>query len=166
MPVRRVAGLSFVGARGFTLMEAIVTMAIIGIVAAVATPRWLQNSADVEAMARQLQNDLRLAQNMAMTRGQRHRVYFDVATRYRLTDNAGVNVAHPLVPTGNVNFSSGVTIVANNFAAGYVAFDGRGVPYNGAAALTGATSVQIGKGGTTRTITVSQQTGYVTVTAP
>lgn len=148
------------------MLEAIITVAIIGIVAAVATPRWLQNTADIEAMARQLQNDIRLVQNMAMTRGQRHRVYFDVPTRYRLTNNAAVNVAHPLEPTGNVNFSSGVTIVANNFGGGFLAFNGRGVPFNGAVALAAATSVQIGKGGTTRTITVSPQTGYVTVTSP
>lgn len=139
---------------------------VIGITAAVITPKWLENDLDVEAMARQLQNDVRYAQGLAMTRGQRHRVYFDVAAAYRIADNTGATVTHPLDPDGSVDFARGVTIASNGFSSGYLSFDGRGVPYDGAAAIAVNTTVQLSKAGTTRTVGVVPQTGYVTVAAP
>lgn len=151
---------------GFTLLEMMMVVIVIGVTAAVITPRWLENDLDVDATARQLQNDIRYAQGLAMTRGQRHRVYFDVATAYRIANNTGTTVTHPLDADGSVEFGNGVTLVSNGFTSGYVAFDGRGVPYNGATAIAANTSVQLSKSGTTRTVQVVPRTGYVTVTSP
>lgn len=139
---------------------------VVGVTAAVVTPRWLENDLDVEAVARQLQNDIRYAQGLAMTRGQRHRVYFDVATGYRIADNTGATVTHPIDPDGVVALGSGVTVTSNDFSSGYLSFDGRGTPYDGTTAIAATTSVRLSKAGTTRTVRVTPQTGYVTVTAP
>lgn len=151
---------------GFTLLEMVMVVIVIGVTAAVVTPKWLENDLDVDAIARQLQNDIRYVQGMAMNRGQRHRIYFDVAASYRIADNTGAAVAHPLQPSGSVTFPSGVAIASNGFSTGYLSFDGRGVPYNGAAAISADTSVQLSKSGVTRTLVVTPQTGYVTVTTP
>ncbi len=155
-----------VGVRGFTLLETVIALTVVALVAAVVGPKWLENDTDVQVVAQQLQNDIRYVQGLAMTHGQRHRIYFNVSTGYRIADNSGTNVAHPLNSSGNVSFPSGVTIQSNGFSSGYLAFDGRGIPYDGATSISAATTVRLVKNGTTRTLTLTPDTGYVTVTSP
>lgn len=149
-------------AAGFSLIELTMVLILAGILAAIVTPRWFENDISLDAVAGQLQNDVRLAQNLAMSRGQRHRIAFDTAlNRYGFTDAAGVAVNHPLTNTATVALPAGVVFSANNFSSGYLAYDGLGRPYDGATALTADTTVELSRGGVTRTLTVTRNTGFV-----
>ncbi len=63
---------------GFTLIELVMVLVLIGIVAVIAIPR-LGNltSTNSASFAEKLRADIRYAQNLAMMRNQRYRVYFN-----------------------------------------------------------------------------------------
>lgn len=161
----RETGLAFSHRRrtaGFSLLELILVLVLVGALAAIATPRWLENDISLGAVAQQLQHDMRLTQSLAMTRGQRHRIVFDSATNaYGLADASGAPVNHPLTGAATVALPAGVVFSGNGFSSGFLAYDGLGRPYDGATALTAGTAVQLSRGGATRTLTVTPATGFV-----
>ncbi len=59
-------------ARGFTLVELLVCLCLLGVVAAIAAPSWqrLQERSSVEAARDQLMNDLQTARVLALQRGE------------------------------------------------------------------------------------------------
>jgi len=153
-------------ARGFTAIELVIVIVVIGVLAAVITPRWYQADVELHGAAQQLKNDIRYMQGLAMTNGQRHRITFNAAN-YQLTNNTGANVLHPLTGAAIVPYSrtGNVTLDANGFNASFLAFDGLGRPYNGAALLGAVTSVTLNQtGGASRILSIAPQTGFVTVT--
>lgn len=140
--------------RGFTLVELIMTMVIIGILAAVVAPRFFDNNVfQSRGFADQVQASLRYAQKIAIAQ---HRFVCAVFTGNSITLSTGATPAcgTPLVsPSGDssyvVNAPSGVafaTVPTN------VSFDALGRP-NAAQtlAVTGAAN----------SITIEAETGYV-----
>jgi len=179
---RRILGEKAVrGERGFTLIEAILIIVVIAILGALA----ILDMSDItgtkaSAAARKLQSDIAYAQEVAMTRNLRHRVYFNAAPAPTPSGYAVVNDAdndgiwgEPLEftvdPAGGGSLSvalnageyAGITIVGVGFAAPYVEFNGLGVPSSGGAPLGGPTSVTVTGGATFRTVTVEAETGRV-----
>ena len=123
--------------RGFTLIELILVLVLLTIIAVFAMPRL----GDVPSMksgafADKLRADIRYAQNLAMTRGQRVRVTFAAAS-YDLT----IGATHVIDPsTGNVypvllgvgDYAGIAITMPTGFSGNYVEFDSLGTPYDNA----------------------------------
>jgi len=151
---------------GFTLIELVMVLVLIGILAMYAAPR-LGNitSTNAGAFTDKLRSDIRYAQNLAMTRNQRYRVYFNgnpaPAAGYAVVNDANGNSTwgeageFAADPAGAGNLSvaltgqyAGITIAA----AGFIEFNSLGAP-------TSAATVTVSPGN--QTVTVTAQTGAV-----
>ena len=160
---------------GFTLVELIVVMVVLGILAAIFVLRSNNPAIILSTQAEQLAADIRYVQSLAMTQGwsgvaptaRRYRINF-TATSYSLTDVSGVAVAHPGGTTGPISFAGDVSISVppSNLPNSLVAFDGLGRPYTdaGAATLLASTAtISMVSSGSTRTVQIFPETGMVRV---
>ena len=164
--------------RGFTLIELVMILVLLGILAAFAVPRLGNVTAtNAGAFTDKLRADIRYAQNLAMSQNRRYRVYFNAAPApnpgYAVVNDADGNgtwggageVARdhagggPLSVTLNAGQYAGITLSAPGFAGNYVEFNSLGVPFDSAGALTVSRNVTVAPGGTT--VTVTAQTGAV-----
>jgi MSHA pilin protein MshC len=141
--------------RGFTLVELVMTMVIIGILAAVVAPRFL--GIDVfksRGFADQVQASLRYAQKEAIAQ---HRFVCAAFTgnSVTLTIGAAASCGTPLVsPTGGayvINAPSGITFTA---VPSSFSFNALGQPAPNAKQI-------IGINGSSNSITIEAETGYV-----
>ena len=159
---------------GFTLVELIVVLVLLGILAAVFIPRSGNDAIILSTQAEQFAADIRYVQSLAMTQGwsgvnaRRYRINF-TATTYNFTDVSGVAVAHAGGTSGSVAFSGGVSISpfpATGLANNLVSFDGIGAPYTDASAntlLASTGAITLVRGGTSRTVQIFAGTGMVRV---
>jgi len=164
--------------RGFTLIELIVVLTLVGILAFVAWPRLSQNALELSSQAEQVATDIRYAQNLSMTRGAalgaqgRYCIFF-TATGYQLRSNnnlyttpCNTAVVHPATGTAVAIVLSGGTVVTTtnitNAAGNYIEFDTKGQPTSFQAAGTDATVILTATGGP-RTVFVSPVTGKTRV---
>ena len=97
---------------GFTLVELVLIIVILGILAVFAVPRMVDTTATkAAAAARKLQSDIAYAQELAMTRNVRYRVYVNAAPApaagYAVTDSAGNPAPDPAGGNLSVTLNSG-----------------------------------------------------------
>ena len=148
--------------RGFTLVELVVVLVLLGIVAATVGVRMSGSSSNLGAQADQLASDIRYVQSLSMTRGQRHCIAFTVAS-YQITNT---NCAALVVLPTSVNpmpMGSGTTLAFTN---ALITFDTLGRPFTDAAATTALAAVSVitlRGGGQNATVRITPQTGLVTV---
>ncbi len=139
-------------------MELIIVLVIVGIMAVTAVVMWPGESINVSGQTDAVVQDIRYTQTLAMARalsGQRCRITFGT-TSYTIADNTGAIVR-------SVSLGSGISIANNNFTGGYLAFDGRGAPYNGTTVMTAPITIDITSGGVTKRVSVWNTTGAVQV---
>jgi len=143
--------------QGFTLIELVVTLVIMGTLAAYGAVNWPFGDATVQAQAEQIARDLRHAQAIAMT--QNRQLTFTTSSSSYAVSESGATIDDP---AGSGPFSQslddGVTV-----SGGPVAFDGLGRPLSGGS-LTGSTISFLVSGNTaSMTVNVTPVTGFVTV---
>jgi prepilin-type N-terminal cleavage/methylation domain-containing protein len=161
-------------AKGFTLVELVITLLLVTILAVSLIPRTpSRDSLTLEGRAEQLASDLRYAQSLSMTRGQRYCLSFTPTSGppysgYRLTTAASgcaTDEPHPAGLNQPVNLcESGSCLGATNLPNDYVQFGGLGTPYSTPATELPANAVLTLSGdGGPKTVTISPVTGRVVV---
>ncbi len=143
-------------ARGFTLIEAVAVLILIGILAAVAIARVTDNEADERAAENKLKVHLRHAQARAMNSEIPWGVHSDGGSYFLFYGNSTDNKARfSGVDDLSVSFPSGIS---ESFE---VSFDGWGRPYDSkdqssATLLSMAMTINVGS-----SITITPETGFI-----
>ena len=148
--------------RGFTFIEVVVVMSVVALLIWVALPRSFAADIQLQTAARQLQSDIRYAQELAMTKGQRHQIRFYSASnpsptnRYEVVTSAGGAVRNPLTGNGSyvVDFNSGQFSGVQLDSTLTLEFDSLGRPNPNA-----GTTISLNGGA--KVVTVTAETGRV-----
>ncbi len=155
--------------KGFTLVELVMVLVLIGIIAVVVTPNLGSvSSTKAPALADKLRADIRYAQNLAMTRNLRYRVYVNIspaptgpgggyAVVYDTSGGSWSSFGYAQDPAGGGNLSvvldagdyAGITVSPNTV----IEFNSLGSP------ATGGTTLTVSPGGAT--VTIIAETGAV-----
>lgn len=163
----RITMKQFKNQRGFTMIEIIAVLVIIGIIAAVAIARMTGTKEyDLASQAEVVKAHLRQAQNRAMNAndicGKACGIKFTGA-EYFLFKNGSATEANKLQLLGegakDVKLPDGMTITA-----GTVTFDVWGKPYtneDATSALSSELTISLTKGTDSRTIKITPNTGFV-----
>ncbi len=154
--------------RGFTLVELIVVMLLIGIVGVALLAALPGRQINLGAAAEQLASDVRLVQSLSMTAGTRHCLNL-AATSYAFARNACTTpVAHPAqgATAAPIALDPGISLGWSGLPGDLLTFSGRGEPFTDAAATTPLAAeavITLTADGLTRTVRVTPATGRVRV---
>lgn len=147
---------------GFTLMELVIVILIIGILAVYPLIKWPGTTVNVLATAQLVANDIRYAQTLSMSTETCYRLVRLSSTSYHLTN--GTNTV--LLPSGSttMTFQSGITFGTWS-PTNLIAFSSSGIPESDACVtpLTANATIPVTDGSVTNIITINQVTGMVTV---
>jgi len=161
-----------ISALGFTLIELIVLLCILGILTGVFITKFSFGPSRLLAARVKMINDIRYAQSLAANRGGRYGVEFVPASKkYSLYVNTTLTkIKDPANPGSDfvVDYATakeylGVNLVSANFGGSTrLEFDWRGIPYSGSgSALLVEGTIVIQNSSGSYTIKVTPQTGRV-----
>lgn len=141
-------------AEGFTLLELVIILVLVGLLSVVALPVFLNEGLRVVPAAEQIAGEIRYAQSLAMTHGDSYS--FNVSgDTYSITKGAGGGV--PLSNGESSGSFDGLSLSIDGGGSGSVTFS----------SLFGkadsAHTVQVSGGGRSVAVSVSADTGYVRV---
>lgn len=154
----------FLTISGYTLVELILVISIVGVIMVSVMPRWQGTATNVGYESQRLLNDIRYAQALSIMTGQRYRWVKTSVNSYQIQNSSGTPITLPLGGT-TMNFSSGVIFgTLTNLPNNLLAFDSVGVPYTSAStpgtALASTASIPISASGQLFTVQITPQTGY------
>lgn len=141
---------------GFTLIEIVVVIAIMAIIAVVVLPAVSVSQRNLDSAAKTLRSDLQLAQDFAMTSGGTYGFRMINSTSYEIYAGAPGNPAYN--PLTNTSFVVDISPVQISGAVSDIPFAASGAP-----SIAGDATIAVAGGGGSRTITISQGTGVVTL---
>ena len=165
--------------RGFTLIEMVVVMLIIGIISAVVISRLMDTSVELIAQTDVIKTHLRYAQSMAMSDNSVWGIFCDGNRYYWLYNNG--NIANMVGLPGEDKDSEDkyridFTVSADQdprwqhvdtIEAFTLSFDDRGIPHTDASATVKLTSdhdysqITVSSGGKSKRITIAPNTGFI-----
>lgn len=144
---------------GFTLLEVIAVMVIIGVVAAVVISRMTSSSSfGLVSEADILKDHLRYAQYRAMSYTETWGISFPTNNSYKLLSPTTTTSKLPNEDSSTHTLPSGITISSG---AGTVYFNEWGNPVTNTGTLLPDTTIVLSYGSTTRTVTITQNTGFI-----
>ncbi len=150
---------------GFTMVELILVIVILGVLAAYAAPKMDLQMFDAHVAAQELVEAIRYAQEMSMTHSgsNAYQVELDATANSYAVTQSGVAVSSPL--SGGSNYVSGWSNVTIG-QSGTIAFNSRGRPTcsGGLAACSEPTdsnvSIAVAVGSDSTTVAIERMTGY------
>jgi prepilin-type N-terminal cleavage/methylation domain-containing protein len=152
------------GEKGFTLVEIIIVVATIALLTWLALPKNYVTDTRIGAAARKIKEDIRYAQELAMTKGKAHQIRFFSSTNPSPTNSYEIVTAtlgavkNPLTGAASyvVNFNSGDFSGVQIGTTTTIEFNGLGRP-------TFSPANTISLNGGSKVITVTAETGRVEV---
>jgi prepilin-type N-terminal cleavage/methylation domain-containing protein len=147
---------------GYSLMELVIVITIIGILAIYPLIQWPGTVVNVLAEAQLIASDIRYAQTLSMSTASCYRIVRASTTSYNVTDGT----TSIILPSGSTTMNLNSSVAFGSWTpANLVAFDSKGVPYSDACvtALTANATIPVTDGSNTNTITINQVTGMVIV---
>lgn len=143
--------------KGFTIIELIMVVVIMGIIAAIAVPRLGINTIDLYTVARQVKADIRFAQESAMSKYRKTTITFSSdSNTYNIT-SSGINESKELPARSRAVFDSG-----NSTALAFT-FNSSGEPIPVPVTGTVGGTLRISSGGSYKEIKVANITGRATI---
>ncbi len=144
---------------GFTIIEVIAVLMIIGIVAAVVISRMTSMSSfGLVSETDILKGHLRYAQYRAMSHTETWGINFSANGYSLLYNKAATTSTLPNENSSTHTLSSGITISAD---VGTVHFNEWGNPVTDAGVLLPETTISLTDGSATRTVKITQNTGFI-----
>lgn len=136
--------------KGFTLIEMISVILVLGVISAVAIPAFDRGGVSATLSANTVQTDIQYIQELAMTRNKTISITFNASTdNYVITlDPGGVYPAETRDLPQGTTIQTGGTVTFNKY---------------GERASGSDTSIVLESGGSTATVTIDQFTGRATV---
>lgn len=134
---------------GFTLIELVMVIIVIGIVWIIISIKF-GTSVNISAQAKQLANDIRYAQNLAMARNQRYKLT-TLGSRYKVQNNSSGYEEY------NIDLGAGTSMT------GYtIIFDTQGIPYDASSnPISSNVTITLSGAGETSNVTIIPTTGQV-----
>ncbi len=153
--------------QGFTLLEAIIVVAIVATLAVFVTSSWQGNNIALVTVANQVGGDIRYTQALSMSSGQRYRLVITSSTSYQILNASGAAIVMPMGGT-STTLAGGISFgTLSNLPNRLIAFDTQGAPYvdssSPGTALTAIASIPVISSTQTRTVSISPNTGRVIV---
>jgi prepilin-type N-terminal cleavage/methylation domain-containing protein len=147
--------------KGFTLIEFIIVIVLLAILS-VSIGIFFTDSPNFDMQAKLLASDIRNAQLLSMSHGERYRFVILSSTSYTIQNSSSANI---IMSNGNtsVSFGAGITFGTPTGFASTIVFDSRGVPYadNSVTPMTTAATITLINRGRNTTLTINPETGQV-----
>jgi prepilin-type N-terminal cleavage/methylation domain-containing protein len=147
--------------KGFTLIEFIIVIILLAILSTSAII-FFTDSAKFDMQVKLLASDIRNAQLLSMTHGERYRFVKLSSTSYTIQDSSSANI---IMSNGDtlVSLSTGITFGALTGFTSIIVFDSRGTPYadNSTTPMTTAATISLISGSNTTILTINPETGRV-----
>ncbi len=146
--------------KGFSLLELVIVIAIVGILSAMAIPRYANatNNYRVAAIARRMAADIAMTRNRARALSTSAAITFSVGTNsYQIPGMLGVGHTSSPYTVSLANGSYPGTLISATFGgSATLTFNGYGIPAS-------AGTIQITSGSAKATITVDADSGKTTI---
>ena len=144
---------------GFTLLELVMVIIAIGVLAAIAVPRWSVGDSTVHAQAAQVARDIRHVQMLAMSQG-RTLTFESSGTSYRCVDASSTLITDPATQQPfSFTFSDNVTLTVDS-----ISFDSLGRPVTAGVLDAAPSALTVSGSRQSASLSVTPVTGLVTVT--
>jgi len=145
--------------RGFTLLELVIVLVILGTLSAFAIPRFAPSDNTLAAQADRLARDLRHAQALALNQGRTLDFVVQSATSYRISFGGGTIIDPATQQPFQVTLDNNVTLTGTD-----TGFDSLGRPVSAGVLLGAARVFTLSGSSRAATVNLSPVTGFVTVT--
>lgn len=148
-------------ATGFTLIELAIVIILLAILSVYVSISFT-DSPNLYAQAKLLANDIRYAQSLSMTHGERYSFVKLSPASYAIQHGSSVNIVMPNGST-SVSFGTGIAFGTLSGFTSTIVFDSRGMPYadSNTTPMSSTAIIPLTKDNQTAFVTINPETGRV-----